>query len=153
LAWGTLEQRGVSGAGEKAERYLQKAMQLNPDDRSLLAALAYIEQERGHEKRAGELYARILKIRPQANTAAANLGAIEAKAGNLKDAVKLWEQVFNRVPYRSAVGMNLALAFCESGQTDEARRDVLRVLEFNPDYGKAKRFWAHLNSDPAQCKF
>jgi hypothetical protein len=29
---------------------------------------------------------------------------------------------------------------------------VLRVLEFNPDYAKARQLLAHLNDDPAQCK-
>ena len=48
--------------------------------------------------------------------------------------------------------MNLAIAFCAAGQKEDARRYVLRVLEFNPDSGKAKSLLAHLNADPVQCK-
>jgi Tfp pilus assembly protein PilF len=48
--------------------------------------------------------------------------------------------------------MNLAMTFCAAGQKDDARQYVKRVLEFNPDYGKAKQLLAHLNSDPVQCK-
>jgi len=28
----------------------------------------------------------------------------------------------------------------------------VRVLDFNPDFASAKRLFAHLNSDPLQCK-
>jgi hypothetical protein len=48
--------------------------------------------------------------------------------------------------------MNLAMAFCAAGQTEEARRYVLRVQEFNPDYLKAKQLLAHLGEDPVHCR-
>jgi hypothetical protein len=44
------------------------------------------------------------------------------------------------------------MAFCAAGQKEEARRYVLRVLEFNPDYGKGKALLVHLNGDPVQCR-
>ena len=152
LAWENLSERGVSGASEKAQRYLEKASRQRPDDPAILSILGYVEQERGHDKRAEELYERALELRPGRNTVSVNLGALDARSGDLRDAVHLWEQAFKRVPYRSEIGMNLALAFCTSGQTDEARRDVLRVLEFNPDNAKAKRLWSNLNAEPVQCK-
>ena len=77
-------------------------------------------------------------MRPQANTAAADLGILEAQSGKVQRAVELWEGAFERAPYRSAIGMDLAMVFCAEGHKQEARRYVLRVLEFNPDYGKAK---------------
>jgi hypothetical protein len=56
------------------------------------------------------------------------------------------------VPYRSAIGLNLAMAFCVAGQKDVARRFVVRVLEFNPDYLKGKQLLAHLGEEPVQCR-
>jgi predicted Zn-dependent protease len=82
---------------------------------------------------------------------ATNLGVLEAKQGNLRDAVKLWQQAFARVPYRSVIGMALATAFCAAGQRDEARHYVERVLEFNPDYGKAKEMLAALEGKSGRC--
>lgn len=152
LAWKNLAERGVPGAAEKADRYLEKASREFPDDPAILSILGYVEQERGHDKRARELYERALNLKPGRNTVTVNLGALEAKSGDLRDAVRLWEQAFKRVPYKSEIGINLALAFCTSGQTDEARRNVLRVLEFNPDDAEAKRLWSNLNADPVQCK-
>jgi Flp pilus assembly protein TadD len=152
LAWQTLAQRGVPGASREAEEFLRKAVTERPDDSELLSALAFVEQEHGHEKEARELYERALRVKPRSNTVAANLGILEAKSGNLRRAVELWQGAFARVPYQSAIGMNLAMAFCAAGQKTEARKYVERVLEFNPDFGKAKALLAHLNADPVQCK-
>jgi tetratricopeptide (TPR) repeat protein len=151
LAWETLAQRGAAGASRQAEQYLRKAVKDGPEDAVLLAALGFVEQEAGHEKEARELYERALKIDPLANDAATNLGAIEARSGNLRRAVELWQGAFERVPYRSAIGMNLALAFCATGQKEDARRYLGRVLEFNPDFGKAKEMVRRLEGNEAEC--
>jgi Flp pilus assembly protein TadD len=152
LAWETLAQRGVPGAAREAERYLRSAVKERPEDAVLLGALGFVEQQHGHEKEARELYERALKIDPLDNDVADNLGALEARAGNLHRAVELWQGAFARVPDRNAIGMNLAMAFCVAGQKDDARSYVMRVLQFNPDFGKGKQLLAHLNADPVQCK-
>lgn len=152
LAWETLAQRGVPGATHEAEQNLRKAVNESPDDAVLLAALAFVEQEHGHEKEARELYEHALKIDPLDNDAATNLGTLEAQAGNLQRAVTLWQQAFERVPYRSAIGMNLAIAFCATGQKEEARQYVQRVLEFDPDLERAKRLAENMEKNSAQCK-
>jgi Flp pilus assembly protein TadD len=152
LAWETLAQHNIEGSEHEAEEYLRKAVKEDSDDERLLVALGFVEQKRGHEKDARELYDRAEKLRPRANTSAANLGILEARAGNLKRAVELWQGAFERVPYRSAIGMNLAMTFCAAGQMDDARRYVERVLQFNPDYARAKQLLAHMNGDPARCK-
>jgi hypothetical protein len=151
LAWETLAQRGVAGAARQAEQYLRKAVKDGPEDAVLLAGLGFVEQEAGHEKEARDLYERALKIDPLANDSATNLGAIEARTGNLRRAVELWQGAFERVPYRSAIGMNLALAFCAAGQKEEVRRYLGRVLEFNPDFGKAKEMARRLERNEAEC--
>lgn len=153
LAWETLDQRGIEGASHEAEKYLRKAVKDRPDDPVLLSGLGYIEQQRGHDGEGRDLYERALKFDPLSNEAATNLGALEAKSGDLRGAVKLWQQAFARIPNQSAIGMNLALAFCAAGQTEDARQYVERVLEFNPDFGKAKHLWIHLNTDPVQCSY
>ena len=152
LAWETMAQRSVPGAGAKAEELLWKAVKERPDDPALLSALGYVQQQRKDEKDARDLYERALKADPLLNDAAANLGILEAQAGNFRRAVELWQGAFDRAPYRSAIGMNLAMTFCAAGKKDLARKYVERVLEFNPDYGKAKLLQVHLNDDSGQCK-
>ncbi len=152
LAWEALVLRGVEGAPQRAEKYLQQAVKERPEDPAVLAAWGFLEQGRGHDQEAREFYERALKIDPLLNDAATNLGILEAKEGNLRRAVELWQGAFARVPERSAIGVNLGMAFCVAGQTEEARKYVERVLEFNPDYGKAKSLMVHLKGDPVECK-
>jgi len=152
LAWHALALRNVEGSAPRAEEYLRKAVAERPDDPALLAALGFVEQKHGNEKEARELYVRALKLDPLANDAAVELGILETQAGNLRGAAELWDGVFKRTPYRSAVGMDLAIVFCVTGQRDVARLYVRRVLEFNPDYLKAKQLLVHLGEEPVQCR-
>jgi len=152
LAWETLAQRGVDGAEQYAEEYLSKAVKERPDDAVQLAALGFVEQRHFHENDARELYERALKIDPRLIDAAANLGVLDARAGDVQRAVQLWQAAFERAPHRSVIGMNLAMVFCAAGQKEVARKYVMRVLEFNPDYTKGKSLLAHLAEDPVQCR-
>jgi tetratricopeptide (TPR) repeat protein len=152
LAWETLAQRGFDGAPQAAEDYLRKAVSERPDDAVLLSAMGFVEQAHQHDEDARDLYERALKIDPLLNDAATDLGILQARSGHLQQAVDLWRRAFERVPNRSAVGMDLAIVFCIAGKKDVAHQFVDRVLEFNPDYGKAKSFLEHMAQDPPQCK-
>lgn len=153
LAWETLARRGTDGAVGEAQTNLAQAVKENPDDPVLLSAMGYNEQQHGQTNEARDLYERALKIDPLLNDAATNLGILEAKSGNLGKAVALWQQALARVPNQSAIGLNLAIAFCVAGQPAQSRTYLERVLEFNPDFGKAKQLWSNLNLNPPQCKF
>ena len=83
--------------------------------------------------------------------AASNLGVLEAKQGHLAEAVKLWQSAFERAPGKSEIGMNLARAFCAAEKFEAARSYTLRVLQFNPDLGRAKKLLSELNATPAKC--
>jgi Flp pilus assembly protein TadD len=83
--------------------------------------------------------------------ATANLGVIEAQRGNYDAAIQLLKSVFERSPGRSAVGMNLAQVQCTSGNINEARSTVSRVLEFNPDLSQAKKLMASLKESVPKC--
>jgi Flp pilus assembly protein TadD len=152
LAWETLAQRKVDGSAAQTEQYLRKAIKERPEDPVLLSALGYIEQEHGHEQQARELYEQTLRIDPLGNEAAVNLAVLEARTGDLGRAIQLWHGAFDRLPHRSAIGMNLAMAYCSLGKTEEARRYVERVMDFNPDLNSAKRLLQHLNADPVSCR-
>jgi predicted Zn-dependent protease len=151
LAWENLAERNIDGASAQVAEYFPKALKEWPDDAALLSAWGFVEQQRGQEKEARATYERALKARPQSNTAAANLGILEAKAGDVQAAVKLWQASFARVPYRSAIGMDLAMVFCSTGQKDVARKYLERVLEFNPDYGKARALLEHMQEKAGSC--
>jgi predicted CXXCH cytochrome family protein len=150
LAWESLVGSGVPGAEAEAERLLKIATTQSSDP-AVLAALGYHAQKHGNVERARELYQKALAISPGLIEVENNLGTIEARSGNMRTAARLWQDAFERAPGRSSIGMNLAYEFCEAGQFDAARKYTLRVLQFNPDLGAAKRLMNGLNADPAKC--
>jgi hypothetical protein len=151
LAWQSLAERGVAAAGPEAETSVRSALNQSPSDPGLLSALGYVEQKRGKTDLARELYKKALAVDPDSIDSLNNLGVIEAQAGHVREAVKLWEDAFRRAPGRSSLGLNIARAFCEVGQFDQARTFLLRVLEFNPDYGAGKKLLQTMNHEPASC--
>jgi tetratricopeptide (TPR) repeat protein len=153
LAWESLAKEGVPGADEKADQLLSKAMAQDPQDPAILGAYAYEKQTKGALVQAKDLYQRALRADPTRSVAESDLAVIEAKSGNMAQAIALWKDAFRRTPWRSAIGTDLALSLCESGRYDEARAAILRVLEFNPDFGEGKGLLRLLSSDrPAGCR-
>ncbi len=136
---------------QQVERLLRAALAQSPDDPALLSSVGYLEQKRGGDDRAREFYRKALERDSNLIDAATNLGVLEAKQGHLKEAIKLWQSAFERAPGKSEIGMNLARAFCAAGQYDSARNYTLRVLEFNPDLGPAKKLFVELNATPPKC--
>ncbi len=151
LAWQSIVDSGMTMAQPEAERLLRQAIAESPDDPALLSALGYVEQTQGALDKARDSYRKALALDPSSIDAETNLGVLEAQSGQLSDAVRLWQDAFRRAPSRSAVGVDLARAFCSAGQFNDARNYTLRVLQFNPDLGTAKRLLHQLDADPPKC--
>jgi tetratricopeptide (TPR) repeat protein len=151
LAWQSIVDSGMTTAQPHAERLLRQAVAENPDDSAVLSALGYVEQTSGAKARAVKLYEKALALDPSLIDAATNLGVLNAQSGHLDEAVRLWQDAFRRAPGRSSIGMNLAHTFCATGQVNDARDYVLRVLQFNPDLAAAKKLLNQLDDDPPRC--
>jgi tetratricopeptide (TPR) repeat protein len=151
LAWQSVAEGGSSIMQQQAERLLRAALAQSPDDPALLSSVGYLEQKRGADDQARELYRKALEHDSNLIDAATNLGVLEAKQGHLAEAIKLWQSAFERAPGRSEIGMNLARAFCAAAHYDVARSYTLRVLQFNPDLGPAKKLFIELNAAPPKC--
>lgn len=151
LAWQSLADRGLSAAQPEAERLLRQAVAEDPKDATVLSALGFVEQIHGARDKAAESYREALTLDPNLIDAATNLGVLDAQSGHPNEAVHLWQGAFQRAPGRSNIGMNLARTFCAAGHFAEARDYTLRVLQFNPDLGSAKKLLNQLNADPPKC--
>jgi len=135
----------------KRERLLRKALAEKPNDPELLTAIGYLYQSLRKSELSRQFYERALQIAPLENAAATNLAVIEAQAGNLERAVQLWESAFDRAPDNIAIGLNLSKVLWQQGKQAQAREELKRLLEFNPDYPDAEdllREWSGHNSDP-----
>lgn len=151
LAWQTLANEGQEAAESRAESLLRTAAAEFPNDPDILSALAYVDQKHGLTAQPSEIYRRALAVNPDLIDAADDLGVIEAEKGHIREAIDLWEGAFRRAPGRSGIGLNLIRSFCALGKFDDARAYALRVLEFNPDLGDAKRLLRSLNHTPPSC--
>lgn len=151
LAWQSLAEEGMEPAVPEAEKYLRAALAERPDDATLLTAMAFIVQKRGETRQAKSMYEQALAQDPLATVAASNLGVIAAQAGELDRAIVLWKAAFDRQPALSAIGINLARALCAKSKVDEARAEIRRVLDFNPDLPEAEKMWQELNTSPSKC--
>ncbi|HLX76400.1 MAG TPA: tetratricopeptide repeat protein, partial [Terriglobales bacterium] len=152
LAWDALVRRGQGEFAPRAYDLLKQALRQDPNDATVAADLAYIEQKAGNTTQAKQLYQQALQADPTQVDAAVNLGVIEAQGGDPKAALKLWQDAFGRAPAHSAIGIDLALVSCDMGQVDAARTYLNRVLQFNPDLARARQFLEHLNAQPPKCQ-
>jgi tetratricopeptide (TPR) repeat protein len=151
LAWQSIVNSGMTAAEPEAERLLKQATAQFPNDPAVLAAVGYVEQQKGAADKARAAYRKALALDPTLVDVETNLGVLDARSGKLTDAVQLWQDAFRRAPGRSNIGMNLAYTFCAGGQFKDARDYTMRVLQFNPDLGTAKALLKHLNGDPPKC--
>jgi tetratricopeptide (TPR) repeat protein len=151
LAWQSVAESGVPGAQRQAHDALAAAIKQSPDDPALLSAIAYGAQRRKATGEARELYQKALKIDPRLIDAEVNLGVIEAQQGHLPEALRLWQDAFERAPDRSSIGMNIARADCATGNFGAAKAAVSRLLEFNPDFGPARKVLRELEEQPPKC--
>ena len=151
LAWESLAESKMPDATPEAERQLQRALKISPADPFLLSGLAYMELQKGQASKAQLLYEHALTIDPTLADAATNLGVIYARQGNARLALSLWIPVSDRNPARSEVGMNIANTWCAASKPDRAQDALLRVLEFNPDFGPAKDMLHSLEHSRPSC--
>ena len=152
LAWDALVRRGNEQFAPKAHELLTQALRQNSSDAAVAMALAYMEQKAGNATQAKQLYEQALRADPCQLDATVNLGVIEAQSGDPNAALKLWQQAFQRAPAHSAIGIDLALVSCDLGQVAAARDYLSRVLQFNPDLEKARKFLERLNAQPPKCE-
>ncbi len=151
MAWQSLADEGMRPAATEAQKYLRAALAERPDDASLLTSMGFAAQKRGEIQQAKLLYEEALEKDPLATVAAANLGVIFAQAGDINRAIALWKIAFDRQPERTAIGINLAKALCAKGRTDDAKGEITRVLEFDPDLPEAEKMWRELEASPSNC--
>jgi tetratricopeptide (TPR) repeat protein len=151
LAWRSLAEEGMEYAVPEAEKHLRNAFAEWPDDPTLLTAMGFVAQKRGDTGQAKAFYEKALAKDPLATVAAVDLGVIAAQTGDLNTAIALWKPAFERQPGKSTIGVNLAKALCAKAKPDEAREEIKRVLEFNPDLPEAKSMLQELSASPSTC--
>jgi tetratricopeptide (TPR) repeat protein len=99
-------------------------------DAEVLLRRAYLNQQKGDQSGAAELYRRALRLQPHAITALVNLGAMEAGQGNYDAAISLWRRALSANPAQPEAGRNLATLLRALGRQTEAAQIEANLRAF-----------------------
>jgi predicted CXXCH cytochrome family protein len=154
LAYAQMTARGNQSAGERAMTLLARAEHTESGakrDHELHAQLGFLDQMSGKSDAAIEEYETALEADPNSSLAAGDLALIKAGQRQYVDALRLWKAVFDRDPAQLGAGMNLAVVECALGEREDALASLERLLEFAPDYQKAKALAREIGSGAHKC--
>ncbi len=136
--WRLLYMRGVAyeraGRWPEAERDLQAALKLRPDEPELLNYLGYSWIDRGERlAEALGMVERAVAANPQSGAMIDSLGWAHYRLGDYKKAVELLEQAVELEAGDPDVNNHLGDAYWRVGRRAEAQFQWRRVLTLEPD--------------------
>ena len=124
----------------KAEADLRYALELAPDQPSVLNYLAYSWTERGeHLTEAHEMLDRAMTARPNEGAYIDSFGWILLRQGDTAGAIRELEHAVELEPEDATINGHLGDALAAAGRTREAEFQWRRALNLNPDANEAKR--------------
>lgn len=154
LAYAQLAAGGNKEAAERALELLKEAEHAEAGarkDSDLHEELGFLEEMNGEDGTAGAEYRTALESDPFDSVAAGDLALLNAGQRHYREAIRLWNTAFGYDPTQVGAGMNLAIIECEMGERGAAEKSLDRVLEFEPDYGKARDVLAAVESGQHEC--
>jgi len=136
--WRLLYARGVAyeriGRWPDAERDLQEALKLQPEDPELLNYLGYSWIDRGeHLKEAMAMVEKAVGINPRSGAMVDSLGWAHYRLGDYAKAVEYLEEAIELEAGDPEINNHLGDAYWRVGRRDEAVFQWRRVLTLEPD--------------------
>ncbi len=147
--WSLLYSRGIAleraGNWDRAEKDLEEALKLNPDQPYVLNYLGYSWVDKGeHLTRAREMIEKAVELRPTDGYIVDSLGWLYYRTGRYKDAVDQLERAVELKPEDPVINDHLGDAYWRVGRTAEARYQWQRALGLEPDTDLASSLRAKL---------
>ena len=136
--WSLFFARGICheqlGHWPRAEADFQKALELNPDQPSVLNYLGYswVEQRRNLDQ-ALDMIRRAVAARPEDGYITDSLGWVNFRLGNYQDAVRDMERAVELLPVDPVLNDHLGDVYWAVGRRLEARFQWRRALSFITD--------------------
>ena len=149
--WPVFYNRGVSyersGQWPKAEADFDRALELAPDQPSVLNYLGYSWADMGrHLDRALEMIQRAAARRPNDGAIVDSLGWVMFKQGDLARAVSTLERAVELEPEDATINGHLGDAYWAIGRKIEAQYQWRRALTLNPSADETAKLEAKLNT-------
>jgi hypothetical protein len=153
IAYALAGEKSDKDAAVRAMEILREAAKLPgaAADDELHAQLAFFDQVSGDKEEAQREYGLALAANANDAFAAGNLGLIKAGEHQYGEAMGLWARAFQNDPAELQMGMNLAIVECGVGKKEAALVTLGRLLDFSPDYGKARTMVEAIRSGRNRC--
>ena len=141
--------RGASryslGDGAGAEADMRAALELRPDNPSILNYLGYSMVEEGRNlDEAMELIEKAVALRPDSGAIVDSLGWAYFQLGRFEEAVSYLERAAELLPVDPVINDHLGDGYWAVGRQREARFQWQRALSFDPEEDEAARIRAKL---------
>lgn len=152
-AWPLFYARGIanerSGNWPRAESDFLYALQLSPDQASVLNYLGYAWTERDQNlPRAREMIQRAVQLRPEEGSFIDSLGWVQLRQGDNNAALKSLERAVELESEDAVVNGHLGDALAAAGRLREAEFQWRRALTLKPDAAEQKRIESRLATLP-----
>lgn len=136
----------------KAERDLQRAMELAPDQPYVLNYLGYSWADQGNNlTKARALIEKAMALKPNDGAITDSLGWVIFRQGDVGGAIKLLERAAELQPEDATINSHLGDAYWSAGRKREAQFQWRRALLFNPEPDERVRLEAKLRDDTASA--
>ncbi len=147
--WSLMYSRGIAleraGHWDRAEKDLEEALKLSPDQPYVLNYLGYSWVDKGqHLARARHMIEKAVELRPTDGYIVDSLGWLYYRTGQYKDAVDQLERAVELKPEDPVINDHLGDAYWRVGRTAEARYQWQRALGLEPDTDLASELRAKL---------
>ncbi|MDP6839920.1 MAG: tetratricopeptide repeat protein, partial [Planctomycetota bacterium] len=141
LAAGVGLGRLLAGAGDLpgALDAFDASLVFHPDNTVLLFNRGTALALAGNGQGAEASYRRVLELDPDFNQARENLAGLLCGQGRLQEGLALYQQALGQTDDEAGVLFFMAMARARGGDLAGAERELLRVLELQPDHGDARR--------------
>jgi tetratricopeptide (TPR) repeat protein len=151
--WNVYYGRGIAyeriGQWARAEQDFNRALELSPDQPSVLNYLGYSLADMGRNlERAREMIQRAAARRPNDGAIADSLGWVLYRQGNVVEAIKMLERAVGLEPVDPTITEHLGDAYWAGDRKIEAQYQWRRALTLNPTPTDAAKLEAKIRSHP-----
>jgi tetratricopeptide (TPR) repeat protein len=151
--WIVYYSRGIAfertGQWTRAEADFNHALELSPDQPSVLNYLGYAWADMGRNlDRARDMIQRAAARRPNDGAITDSLGWVNFRQGNVNEATKLLERAVGLEPEDPTITEHLGDAYWAAGRKIEAQYQWRRALTLNPAPDDAAKLQAKIKAHP-----
>jgi tetratricopeptide (TPR) repeat protein len=151
--WVIYYSRGIAyertGQWARAEADFNRALELSPDQPSVLNYLGYALADMGRNlEQAREMIQRAAARRPNDGAITDSLGWVLFRQGNVGEATKMLERAVGLEPEDPTITEHLGDAYWASGRKIEAQYQWRRALTLNPSAEDAAKLEAKIKAHP-----